>query len=284
MMTKKKIVKWVLILFLGGALPGLAACQPANPGGMQIIKTGNPQQANVPGNQASTPIPGSGGSEVTAVPAPTQPGSFQIIGTEKSALQLQVNQVLEVINAYTGAASAIFLVTNPNPDISVANVPYQVTAYNSQGYVLGTQQGLTPVIFPGEQMLVQTSELSAPPGSVASVEVQVSPLTKNSTLLNFSAIGVKENPLKAVGGVYKDGSVVCVLMNSFKDPLNANVAAVAFDAGGKIVAYGVNSVYPAPAQGQVNVTIPMSVNFNNFSGNPARVELFANSAGPWDIR
>ncbi len=178
-------------------------------------------------------------------------------------------------------ANAVFRVANPNADRGTGSLPYQVTVYDAQDFVLGTQTGNTPIVFPGEEVAVIVSRFAIPPGSsIARGEVQISPLTPETDLLDFRGLGIEGNPFGVTGVAYavqrSSPHVTCVLTNSWKKPMTQPVVvvAIAYDAGGRMVGFGANPVYNVPANAQVDVDIWMTMAVD-YDGVPARIETWA---------
>lgn len=195
---------------------------------------------------------------------------------------LQAGQLVIGRDAYDDKrVNAVFSVANPNTDRGVGVLDYQITAFDAQGLVLGTQTGLTPIVFPGEEVAVIASRFIVPPGiSIARGEVQISPLTPESDLLDFHALGIEKNPLSVTGiqvGVRGTSPLVtCVLTNSWQKPMTQpiSVVAVAYGAGGELVGIGFANAYSVPANGQVDVEIGMTM-AAGYDGTPDRIETFA---------
>jgi len=200
---------------------------------------------------------------------------------------IQVVQTQGFQDQGQGLADAVFIATNPNPDRSITLLRFQVAAYDAQGFVLGAGVGSTPAIFPGERVAIEAGQFHIPRGSsVATVQVQVSPLVEKTNLWDYRALGMEKNPLSAEQSQdqAQNSKVTCVLKNAWKNPIgSATVMAVAFDAGGKIQGYGSTGVFQVPAGGQTNATISMHV-ATGYNDAPARIDLFAYVTNPTEIR
>ena len=185
---------------------------------------------------------------------------------------------------------AVVFVSNPNADRGIGGQPFQVTAFDAQGFALATQTSGTPIVFPGEKMAVIAGRFSIPAGSsIADGEAQVSPLTQDDALLDFRALGIEGSPFSVTDVQYTvqntTSHVTGVLKNSWKKPMTqpVRVVAVAYDDVGEIVGYGSNSVFDVPANGQVNVDIGMTMAVD-YSGIPARIETYASTNNLADFR
>jgi hypothetical protein len=204
---------------------------------------------------------------------------------ERPTLVLGRTQIFRDSGMDTG--EVIFYVSNANTDRSIALLPFQITAFDAEGFVIGTHSTSAPVIFPGEQVAVQSGAFYLmQDSSIADIDVNLSPIVEESLQWDYAALGIEKNPLSATDAQYQEGNpptVDCVLKNAWKNPVDGvMVLAVAFDADENIVGYGWNSAQvPSEGQSAFKIWLTMAA---DFQGTPTQIELFPYISNPTGIR
>jgi hypothetical protein len=159
-----------------------------------------------------------------------------------------------------------FLVANPNADLAIERIPYQVAVYDSSGAVVGTESGTVEVVMPSQTLGVAT-RLSLREGVQASrIEVQLSQ-GKAATAEPIPDFGVSDVSYRLEGMGSKATGVLSSPLNTDLDSLQ--VAAIAYNQAGEIVGGGKTFAGFILAHGRAGVEVPVVS-----TSDVARVELY----------
>jgi len=169
-----------------------------------------------------------------------------------------------------------FLVENPNAGHAVENTQYQVSAFSSDGAVIGTEEGYIEVILPDQSLGVGGDIFVLSDDIVHSVDVKIK-----------SGEYVVSEPVAPFGSEnvsYKVGSFSpevtgFVLSPYSKDITYVRVSALAYNDSGEIVGGGFTYLDFAPANDRAAVVVSVAV-----SETPSNVELYAFLSGLSDIQ
>jgi hypothetical protein len=159
-----------------------------------------------------------------------------------------------------------FLVRNPNNNFSVESTMYRVTAFDSDGNVLSTDEGFINTLLPN-QLLGVGKSLFVNDGQIASnavIQIKPGEYKAASEMPSFSFENVSYQPddyFPAVTGI---------IINPYaKDITELVIYAIAYDEGDNIIGGGFTFLDFVPASGKSAVDVNITS-----SKPPTRVELF----------
>lgn len=224
-------------------------------------------------------IPAAGQTGVTvSITTEGEPASVEVYGAVSSLTQLAASTGTApesplVLQAYgfgqsesTSQVGWGFVVENQNMGQEIARTKYRVTAYDSAGIVLGTDEGYIEFLAPGET-LGYGGNLFVPEATTAtSIDVQV--------LAGDASTSDAVSPLTGGSATYiadqffpkATGSVTNSTDSTLED---IRVSAIAYDASGAITGGGFTFLDFVPAQSEAAAEVSVYS-----TGEPASVVLF----------
>jgi hypothetical protein len=246
----------------GAAAP--VAASPATAATTPVAPSPAPTPSAAPPTPAPTSAPPSTAAPpATATAEPPRP-------TATATPQVFLLQLASAGYRQDGQVVGFGLaVENPNPDVAVEGVEYQINAVGAGQTVLGGMTGRVPVIPPSQRLGVAGRFEVAPGASASSIAVHLSP-GRPAASVSRVALVTERVFWRDDGGRPR---VVGVVVNpSAQASGRVAVTALAFDAGKKIVGSGSATADPVPAQGRASVEVPVV-------SSPAvsEVELYATS-------
>lgn len=159
------------------------------------------------------------------------------------------------------------LVTNPNTAYALEDSRYTLTVFDAGGNAIHTEEGVLPLLLPGELLGVGGALLAGDEEAIATLEVAVQ---TGAFVAAAAGPTVIAEEVTFVDGTFSD-EVTGTLVNPWTAEMtDLRLSAVAFDEAGHIIGGGTTILDALPAGGRAAVTVPVTV-----GGTPALVELFA---------
>jgi hypothetical protein len=158
------------------------------------------------------------------------------------------------------------LVENPNDNYSLENSQYHVTAFASDGSVLGTEEGYINVLLPNQILGIGADiypEGEAPIDSIVT-QIRTGEFVESEPVPTFTSDNTAYLPDQHFPKV--TGLIVSPYNT---DVTNVRVSAVLFDAEGNIIGSGYTFLDFVPGNGQAAVEMTVTSD-----GAPATVELY----------
>ncbi|OQY48433.1 MAG: hypothetical protein B6242_02290 [Anaerolineaceae bacterium 4572_78] len=235
----------------------------------------------------SNEIIGGGFTYVGFVPASGQTGVAINLTTNGKPVHIDIYPILSGLSLFEDEENTYHLnlleygygqddsqfaygltVENPNETISFQSTMYQMTAYDENGIVVGTQQNYISFMFPKE--IVYVADISFLPENVtvSTLEVHV----KAGEAVEFT--DVISNPLFGVEGTLYTTSYFPktkgIVKNTLdKDITNVRVSAILYDANDVIIGGGFGFVDMVPANGESETEVSIT-----FNGEVTHVEIY----------
>jgi hypothetical protein len=166
-----------------------------------------------------------------------------------------------------GYAGVGFLMRNTSTSDVIDRARYQITGYDTEGYVVDTDSGPAGVFYPG-QTLAGFAEIYIAEGFILDrVEVQLLQ-GESATALTPEFPFTTEN-VTFIAGSYSQNVTGIVKISFAKDINDIKVIAICYNVAEKIIGGGYTYVDFVPANGQSAVEVMVTV-----SEPPAKVELY----------
>jgi hypothetical protein len=162
-----------------------------------------------------------------------------------------------------------FVVENPNPNLALANLQFQVVAYDASETILGTNTVDIGMIFPGERLAVSGFGPNVPESStVTRIGVQISRSAEARISEQRGSPFTTEKVTYFSGQAYS--RVTGIIRNTLNtDISNLTVTAIAYDERGNIIGAGKSWLDSLPANGYNAAVVDLQI-----VGEPAKVELY----------
>jgi hypothetical protein len=168
------------------------------------------------------------------------------------------------------------LLQNPNQAYLIDSLQYRVTAYASDGTVLGAAGGFAPLLLPSQVVGFAALMFLEDDRPVERLQVSLSGGV-------YEAADPQHETLRSEGVALLSGGFLPEVTGSVHNPYgkelaNVHVSALGFDAAGEIIGGGDTTAGFIPANGQAAVLAYLIAR-----GTPVRVELYANLDSRYDI-
>lgn len=161
-----------------------------------------------------------------------------------------------------------FVVENPNQELAAETTAYQVTAYASDGVVLGVYSSFVSLLLPGERLGLGGS-FYVPTGTVAErlvFEVLGRYFQPTTTQADFLTI----TDVAFVPDEFSPRVTGTIQSNLERELADVEVYAVAYNQSGQIIGGGFAFIDLIEAEGQASAEVTIAV-----GETPATVELYA---------
>lgn len=159
------------------------------------------------------------------------------------------------------------VVTNPNAAYALEDSRYTLTVFDAAGNAIHTEEGVLPLLLPGQALGVGGALLVGDEEAVAALEVVVQ---TGAFVAAATGPTITAEEVTFVDGTFSD-EVTGTLVNPYAVELtDLRVSAVAFDAAGNIIGGGTTILAALPDGSRAAVAVPVTV-----GSLPAHVDLFA---------
>lgn len=231
---------------------------------LMLVSTGCPNPANVP----PTLVPAT--DYPTAVlerrpgdptPTPTRP--------PPTPTPHPVHIVAQGFGRDGRSLGYAFVVWNPNPDLAIEHLQYQVAVYDADGALVEVDPGDLELLLPGQTFGIAGTVFVDEGVTVSSLEVQ---------LMQGAPVASSQIPTFAVDSTsYHLGEYTSRATGVIKNPYDRDVtdlyvSAVAYDAGGEIIGGGFTYLNFIPADATTGVKVSIT---SAPDAEVASIELYA---------
>ncbi len=165
---------------------------------------------------------------------------------------------------------------NSNGNYSVESSEYNITAYASDGHVLGVEEGNVEVVLPSQTLGIADTGFLAGSDPIArmNVQIQTGKLVSSEALPIFTAENISYQPDQFFSKL--TGQIV----NPYaRDVSNLRVSAILYDSAGNIIGGGFTYLDFVPASGRAAAEVSVTS-----TGQPSGAELYATVSALSDIK